>query len=315
MQRLSFHFCRSSLLVVLGTLSGAIALGGAPTAAAGELITPTAVERPVPAAHAVSCCRLAEAHQQSQEFAASSGGSASGGENAHVAAWVIGMPGGGVQPPAGMSIHDCTGWVFATDMPDLVGSTTAGGMRLDPDGVLAYLYQRDCGPEGIRQYVWVRQESPESMARAAEQNLRIRLLPAPIPRLSPATHSVVHLETWLAVQPVAAVSVTADIPGLWLTVTARVTSTTFDLGDGITITCVGTGQIWRNHHVGVAAGCGHTFTKYDHAGRNRTLRIWLNWDVTWSSSTGQSGALDPVSSAERRIIHPVREIQTIGTRG
>jgi hypothetical protein len=272
---------------------------------------------PTPTETTIACCLRAEATHQIALAAVptSTGGSAVGGEDANVAAWVIGVPGGGVQPPAGFSLAECTGWIFATDMPDLAGSTIAGGVRLDPDGVLAYLYQRDCGPEGLRQFVWVRQESPESIARAAQENLRIRLLPAPIPQLSPATHSIVHLETWLAVQPVSAVSVTADIPGLWLTVSARVISTSFDLGDGVVITCAGTGQIWRQHLTDVAAGCGHTFRRFDPVGRNRTLRIWLNWDVTWSSSTGQSGSLDPVSSAERRIIHPVREIQTIGRWG
>jgi hypothetical protein len=274
-------------------------------------------DRPVPSVTSIGCCRLAEAgnHPQPRDLANSGGGSAEGGENANVAAWVIGVPGGGVQAPSGYSITDCSGWVFATDMPDLAGSTIAGGMRLDPDGVLAYLYQRDCGPDPVRQYVWVRQESPSSIARAAEQNLRIRLLPAPIPQLSPPNQSVVHLETWLAVQPVAAVTVTADIPGMWISVTARVASTTFDFGDGILITCAGTGQIWNGQAHTTAAGCGHTFRAFDPPGRNRTVRIWLNWSVTWASSTGESGTLDSVSSASRVIAHPVREIQTIGIRG
>jgi hypothetical protein len=315
MQRLTTHAGLAGVFVMLSALGAVFASDRAPTVAAQELITSPVGAPVAPSTSAYSCCRLAEALHLESDAPSSSGGSASGGEDANVAAWVIGIPGGGVQPPDGMSASDCTGWVFATDMPDLVGSTTAGGMRLDPDGVIAYLFQRDCGPEGDRQYVWVRQESPESIARAALENLRIRLLPAPVPQLSPATHSVVHLETWLAVQPVTAVSVTAEIPGLWLTVTARVTSTTFDLGDGVRITCAGTGQIWLNHHVDVAARCGHTFTKFDQPGRNRTLEIWLNWEVTWSSSTGQSGTLDPVSSAIRRIAHPVREIQTIGVRG
>jgi len=318
--KLTASHARVGLLVMFSALSGVIVSGGTPLAASSGSTQVSATAPPIPVTASISCCRLAEApHGEAKALThnsfASNGGSASGGEDAQVAAWVIGLPGGGVQPPAGMSASDCTGWIFATDMPDLAGSTTAGGVRLDPDGVLAYLYQRDCGTEETRQFVWVRQESPESLARAAQENLRIRLLPAPDPQLSPATHSVVHLETWLAVQPVAATSVTADIPGLWLTVTAQVASTTFDLGDGVVITCAGTGQIWRNHHVDVAAGCGHTFTKFDQKGRDRFVRVWLNWDVMWSSSTGQSGMLDPVVSAERRIAHPVREIQTVGVRG
>jgi hypothetical protein len=274
-------------------------------------------QRPLPSVAPIGCCRLAEAgdHPTQHTPESSGGGSAEGGEDANVAAWVIGLPGGGVQAPAGYQITDCTGWVFATDMPDLVGSNIAGGMRLDPDGVLAYLYQRDCGPELLRQYVWVRQESPQSVARAAEQNLRIRLLPAPIPQLSPPTHSVVHLETWLAVQPVPSVTVTADIPGMWISVTAQVSSTVFDFGDGIIITCANTGQMWNRHSEETRAGCGHTFRAFDPPTKNRSVKIWLNWTVTWTSSRGEAGSLDPVTSAVRVNPHPVREIQAIGIRG
>lgn len=276
-----------------------------------------AAERPLPSSVSINCCRLAEAadHPRQTNQLALGGGSATGGEDANVAAWVIGLPGGGVEAPAGYLVTDCTGWIFATDMPDLAGPNIAGGMRLDPDGVLAYLYQRDCGPEPVRQFVWVRQESPTSLARAAEENLRIRLLPAPIPFLSPATHSIVHLETWLAVQPVGSVTATAEIPGMWTSVTATVISTGFDFGDGLVITCPLTGQIWHGQEPKVSAGCGHTFQAFDPPGHNRVVRIWLNWAVTWASNNGESGTLDPVISGQRVIAHPVREIQTIGIQG
>jgi hypothetical protein len=301
MHRLITYCSLTAAVVALAALSGPIrAEGAAPTDA-----THTSAQ-PAPALTVISCCRLAES---------GGGGSAEGGEDANVAAWVIGVPGGGVQAPSGLTVADCTGWVFATDMPDIAGSTTAGGMRLDPDGILAYLYQRDCGPDGLRQYVWVRQESPTTLARAAEENLRIRLLPAPIPQLSPATHSIVNLETWLGVQPVAAVSVTADIPGMWLTVTAQVSATVFDFGDGIVVSCPATGHIWHHHQPATKAPCGHTFRSFDPPGRGRVARIWMIWDVTWTSNIGGSGTLNRVESAHRVIPHPVREIQTIGQRG
>ncbi len=300
MRRLITRCSLGTAVVALAALSGPIRTEGAsPT-----VTTRTSVQ-PAPVHTVISCCRLAE----------SGGGSAEGGENANVAAWVIGVPGGGVHAPSGLTIADCTGWIFATDMPDIPGSTTAGGMRLDPDGILAYLYQRDCGPDGVRQFVWVRQESPTTLARAAQENLRIRLLPAPIPQLSPATHSIVNLETWLAVQPVTPVSVTADIPGMWLTVTARVAGTVFDLGEGIVVSCAGTGRIWHHHHPATRAACGYTFRSFDPPGRGRVVRIRLIWDVTWTSNSGGSGTLDRVESAHRVLPHPVREIQSIGQRG
>ncbi len=306
--------------VVIVSILASLAVGfiDLPTVAAEPVPSLSiAVERPLPNTISITCCRLAEAadHPQQIDLSASGGGSATGGEDANVAAWVIGQPGGGVEAPAGYRNTDCTGWIFATDMPDLAGSDIAGGVRLDPDGVLAFLYQRDCGPEPVRQYVWVRQESPRSLARAAGENLRIRLLPAPIPLLSPATHSIVHLETWLAVQPVSSVTATAEIPGMWTSVTATVSSTGFDFGDGLVITCPLTGQIWHGQEPEVSAGCGHTFRAFDPPDRHRVVRIWLNWDVTWASSNGESGTLDPVISGQRVIAHPVREIQSIGVRG
>lgn len=291
------------LAVAMLSLMGAVLLAPQPTSAAP--IDPPVDLVPVPDPQVTACCRLAEA----------GGGSAGGGEDAHMTAWVIGLPGGGVQAPPGTHLADCTPWTNATGMPDLPGATIAGDVRLDPDGVLAFLYQRDCEPGPVRQFVWVRQESPESIARAALENLQIRLLPAPVPILSPPTHSIVHLPTWLAVAPEGEYRVTADIPSMWVTATARVASTTFDLGDDIVITCAGTGVIRPTQAAETTPACGHTFTKVDQLGRGRTVRIHTTWSVTWHSSWGTSGTLDPVTSATRVLAHPVREVQTIGQRG
>lgn len=309
MRALIWGLCGALLATGLGVSTAEAAPSEQP---APDLASPT--PRPTPDPAALSCCRLAEATGGPLPAEGSSGGSAEGGEEANVAAWVVGLPGGGVEAPEGYIAADCTGWIFATDMPDIAGPNIAGGVRVDPDGTLAYLYQRDCGSDGTRQYVWVRQESPQTLARAAEQDLRIRLLPPPLPQLSPSTHSVVNLETWLAVVPQAPISVTADIPGLWTTVTARVAQTVFDLGDAVVVTCAGTGRIWDPHRGGLPT-CAHTFRSVDPLGRNRVIRVRLIWEVTWTSSTGDSGTLDPVSSAERVLAYPVREIQTIGIRG
>lgn len=294
---------RAILAVVLLNLMGTLLFTAHPATAAEVDLHVTTVPAPDP--QVTPCCRLAE----------SGGGSAGGGEEAHLAAWVIGLPGGGVQAPPGTRLVDCTPWTNATGMPDIPGAAIAGDMRVDPDGVLAFLYQRDCEPGPVRQFVWVRQESPESIARAALENLQIRLLPAPVPILSPPTHSIVHLPTWLAVAPQGAHHVTADIPSMWVTATAKVSSTTFDVGDGIVITCAGTGAPRPAHAAESTPPCGHTFTAVDRLGRGRTVRVHTTWSVTWHSSWGASGTLDPVVSATRVLPHPVREVQTIGQRG
>lgn len=243
------------------------------------------------------------------------GGSATGGDGGNVSAWVSGAPGGGVQPPGGGSASQCTPWVAAANTSGEVEQGGSSTIRVDPDGVVAVLHVRDCGSPPVRQYVWIREETPESLAEAALGDISSRLLTPPDVVLSPPTRSVVNLETWLAVTDPGTISATASVPGLSSTTSASVASTTFDLGNGDRVTCPNTGVAWTEADGTRPAPCGYTYRRADAPGHVTQVSVTMSWTVTWSSSDGSSGTLPSVISAAAVIDHPVNEIQTIGTDG
>lgn len=246
----------------------------------------------------------------------SQGGSAQGGQSAAVTSWVIGTPGGGVRPPSGSGVT-CTAWLPAASIDPTTQPSDAGGFKVDPDGVVAVLYFRDCGD--IRQVVWVRQEPPAVIARVALRDIQTRLLAQPEVALSPPDRGIVNLETWLSAVDAGPHSARASIPGRSVTVTAQVASTRWTLDDGtgepVTITCDGVGSPWTPADGERPAPCGHTWQARSPQGSSPTVSAWLVWDVTWAASNGTTGALEQIESAPAVVPYRIDEIQTIGTRG
>src|SRR5690606_20400629 len=140
-----------------------------------------------------TCCRGGQAPAPSPPSGVGGGGS--GGDRPAVSSWVRGAPGGGVQRPAGAS-RPCSRWEPAANISPDPQPTDVATFALHSDGVVALLYYRDC--DGIRQWVWIRQEPPEVLAEDALGALASQLLVAPEPVLSPADRGIVNLETWLA---------------------------------------------------------------------------------------------------------------------
>jgi hypothetical protein len=245
------------------------------------------------------------------------GGGAAGvsGRRPAVSAWVTGVPGGGVRPPRGTVRSECTRWRPAADMRPSEDPTTVGSIRVDPDGITAVLYFRDCGDGPTRQYVWVRREPPTVVAQLALSDLATRLLTAPLVSVSPPDRGVVNLETWLAATDTGPISATASIPGLAVTATATIASTIWDLGNGDRITCSGTGVAWSEELDGVPAPCGYTYRVPTPATAPHQLTATFVWQITWRSNQGDTGTLPSVTSTSQTIEYPVREIQTVGVRG
>ncbi len=245
----------------------------------------------------------------------SAGASGEGGSTPAVSSWVIGAPGGGISRPPGAS--SCTGWSPAADIDPETQPTDFGTVKVDPDGVTAILYYRDC--DGRRQFVWIRQEPPEVIASLALDDIRTRLLEQPVPDVSPMSRGIVNLETWLAVDDPGAQSVTASIPGLSVTATAVVASTSWTFDDGaappVEVVCDGLGEPWSPADGDRPAPCGHTFTGATRAEAPYTVAVRVTWDVSWAASNGATGTLAPIVSDAAELTYPIDEIQTIGTRG
>ena len=81
--------------------------------------------------------------------------------------------------------------------------------------------------------------------------------------------------------------------GLSVSLDAEVSSLTFRMGDGHTVTCAGTGHAWT---AAVEPGtespdCGYSYTKPSLPDRAYTVAAIANWAVTWTSN-GQSGVIN-----------------------
>lgn len=154
--------------------------------------------------------------------------------------------------------------------------------------------------------------NPEVIAEGLYDRV-VRQVPAPVADLSPTSRGVVNLGMWLAVESAGPVSVTAVAGGVWATTTARLVSTTFDMGDGSVVRCDGAGDpipAWAVSSVAPSQVCGHTYASTNR-GEPFSVVITSSWRVSWSGSGGRGGdlgVLDRVSVLE----YPVREIQTVG---
>ena len=146
-------------------------------------------------------------------------------------------------------------------------------------------------------------------------------LQPPIPSISPTpeANGIVNLGLWLAVQPQTLGPITAQAgPATWITVTPTLSSTTFDLGNGDTLTCDGTGVPIETVHpdldvVEQSPTCGYTYRHSSPDDQPFQLSITTTWTLPYESSEGP-GEIPPL---ERTVTldYDVDEIQTVGVRG
>jgi hypothetical protein len=132
-----------------------------------------------------------------------------------------------------------------------------------------------------------------------------------VPRLHTSPDGAPQLagkRTWFWMDPDGwqPVTVRAEIPGVWSEVTATPVRSVWRPGDGSSpITCAGPGQPHPGTH-GATTACGHAYTTVG----TYTLRAAVTYEVTWRSSTGESGVQDPfvltaalpVTVEERQVV-------------
>lgn len=128
------------------------------------------------------------------------------------------------------------------------------------------------------------------VAAIAREEITIEI---PRPHTSPDDAAqMTGLRTWFWLQPDRWTSSTAraELPGVWAEVTATPIQATWNPGDGGSpVTCDGPGR----PHPGTSKAttdCGHVYTTIGHY----ALGVTVTYQVTWRSSTGETGVLDPL---------------------
>jgi hypothetical protein len=151
----------------------------------------------------------------------------------------------------------------------------------------------------------------------AQQAVARLRLTAPTPSVGPPPSinrwkmAAVGYPLWLWVDGTTDPAPVTDSDGpLSVSLDARVTSITFDMGDGHTVSCTGTGTRWTKE---VAAGkpsptCGYTYTKPSLPKGDYSVTATTHWAVDWNIN-GATGTLPYVQSATTAV--PVGELQVL----
>jgi hypothetical protein len=133
----------------------------------------------------------------------------------------------------------------------------------------------------------------------------------PSPDLNPWNMVAVGYPLWLWADGQTHVGPVSDsVAGLSVSLDAEVSSLTFRMGDGHTITCPGAGRPWTTAVQPGAKSptCGYSYAKPSLPEDTYTVAAIANWAVTWTSN-GQSGVINvpAVDTAEL----PVGELQVL----
>jgi hypothetical protein len=133
----------------------------------------------------------------------------------------------------------------------------------------------------------------------------------PSPDINPWNMAAVGYPLWLwADGPTHVGPISDSVAGLSVSLDAEVSSLTFRMGDGHTVTCAGSGHPWTT---AVQPGtespnCGYTYAKPSLPDNTYTVAAIANWAVTWTSN-GQSGVINvPVVDT---VELPVGELQVL----
>jgi hypothetical protein len=133
----------------------------------------------------------------------------------------------------------------------------------------------------------------------------------PLPDINPWNMAAVGYPLWLwADGPTHVGPVSDSVAGLSVSLDAGVSSLTFRMGDGHTVTCPGVGHPWTTAVLPgtKSPSCGYSYAKPSLPDSVYTVAAIANWAVTWTSN-GQSGVINvPVIDTTEL---PVGELQVL----
>ncbi len=142
----------------------------------------------------------------------------------------------------------------------------------------------------------------------------------PAIRTSPSENGRLYVQvpTWLWLDSTwwQTYEATANTGRVWSTVRATPVATTWELGDGRSVSCRGPGTPWRRGLSEDASSCTHTYrsSSASRPGGIFSLEVTVTLEVSWTSNATGGGTL-PAVTRSSTIAVEVGEIQAIGTRG
>lgn len=151
------------------------------------------------------------------------------------------------------------------------------------------------------------------LARAMAVRLVTELrLPTPTPNFGPNPNKnewkmlAVGFPIWLWTEGATTMSTSASAGGFTFQMSARWQSTTFDMGDGNTVTCTAMEKYSASVKPGTPSpNCGYAYSKPSLPKGKYRVRAVADWEVTWSVA-GFSGVLPAYNEALASI--PIGEL-------
>jgi hypothetical protein len=160
---------------------------------------------------------------------------------------------------------------------------------------------------------YIVQITPQQAALMAVAELR---LPAVAPGIGPDPSinrwkmAAVGYPLWLwADGPTHVGPVSQSVANFHVSLDARLTSVTYEMGDGHHVSCSGPGKKWtRSVEAGQASSCGYRYERPSLPKGSYTVRAVSHWSITWIVG-GQSGVVPMDQEGTRQLT--VGELQVL----
>lgn len=118
---------------------------------------------------------------------------------------------------------------------------------------------------------------------------------------------------WLFADGETSLSDSDEVEELSVSLEAELTSMTFDMGDGTTVTCQGPGTVYSGdvEPATPSPTCGHTYQQVPQGmAKSYTVTATAHWTVTWTAM-GESATVTDTTSSTTEL--PVGELQVVIT--
>ncbi len=242
-------------------------------------------------------------------------------DGAHIAAQAASNePGGDGRSSTGGARSNCSWERLDPHLAGIADDMAEGGIGRPRGEGPGNWYRRICySPEGYSTATlrWVA-EAVDVAALAQQAADRVRI-PAPAMRLnpSPAEGAVVHVETWLWVDPASwqSISAQASAGAVVVTATAHPIRVTWDMGNGDQVMCEGPGTPYDRGRPSSeqVTDCSYTYRESSARadGGAFTVTGTVVWDVTWTAAGAAGGGSLGTAPRSQSIRLPVKEIQAV----
>jgi len=231
----------------------------------------------------------------------------------------------GVVFRSGGSTGNADGCTWERVEGDLVvsGNGSTSFPTTDANGTTLNLWRKSC-PSREDEWFLIPETRPQDLLSGLLEDLKSKRLPDPEPTflaLDPVNnwaYVTVPVDFRAGASSWRTVSVTASIGPVWARVTASPRQLTFDPGDPNgpgPVVCGGSAPV-AGYDPAVPGQCSYTYrnassiSPYD--GYHFVTTTTIEWAISWTSSTGAGGSLDPYSTSATALL-AVAEVKGLVT--